>query len=73
MHRRYCIDLVFEDNGFVPIGTGHSDDQGNTAPVSDEMSFSAKFSAVRGVLAGPLVPLGLAIAAPSMLARVQSI
>nr|SPD48955.1 conserved protein of unknown function [Cupriavidus taiwanensis] len=72
-HRWYCIDQGFEDNRVVPISARYGQRQGNAAPIYDEMAFAAEFSAIRGVRAGLLAPRGLATAAPSMLARLQSI
>jgi len=72
-HRRNRIDQGLKDSRVVPIGTRHEQRQGDTAPVYDEMALAAELAAVRGVRAGLLAPRGLATAAPSMLARVQSI
>ena len=72
-HCWYCIDQIFEDHRVMPVGTGHDQRQRKTAPVYDKMAFGPELAAIRGVRAGLLAPRGLATAAPSMLARLQSI
>jgi len=57
-HRGYCIDQVFEHNGVVPVRPRHRHRQRDTASVYDEMSFAAKFAAIRGVRASLLAPRG---------------
>lgn len=72
-HTRDGINERFEYYRVVAIGPGDHQRQRHAAPVYDEVSLAAELAAIRWVRPGLLAPRGLATAAPSMLARLQSI
>jgi len=66
------IDQFLEDHRIVPVGSGHTERQGNAVAVDDQMPLAAEFAAIGRVRAGVGAPRGEATLAASRLARLRS-
>lgn len=70
--RRQGIDQSLKDHRVVPVGSGHTERQGNAVAIDDQMPLAAELAAISRVRTRVGAPRGEATLAASRLARLRS-